>query len=261
MATLDINVRQVNADFQSIKNKIVEKGVEIADGTKTSEYADKVGAVYDAGAKSEYDRFWDAYQDSGNRAKYEFGFSQWSAEYIRPKYKIVFSSANDGNQTFSGNKKLKKIEADYFDFSQKPTGTGNTTGYYYTFSYCTNLEEIEDIGLNPQRNYYYTFNNCYKLHTIARLGVDENTAFSYTFTNCHELQNLTIDGTIGQNGFNVSYGTKLTHDSLMSIINALGDKTGDTSGTSWVCTLGEANLAKLTEAEKAVATGKGWTLA
>lgn len=52
MATLQENIRRVNSDFQAIKAKIVEKGVEVADGTKTSEYASKVDAVYEAGKKA-----------------------------------------------------------------------------------------------------------------------------------------------------------------------------------------------------------------
>ena len=70
-----------------------------------------------------------------------------------------------------------------------------------------------------------------------------------------------IGGTININGFDFHWSTKLSHDSLMSIINALQDKTTDTSGTSWVVTLGTENLAKLSDSQKAIATQKGWSLA
>lgn len=51
------------------------------------------------------------------------------------------------------------------------------------------------------------------------------------------------------------YCTNLTHDSLMIIINGLQTVTGKT------LTLGTENIAKLTDAEKQIATDKGWTLA
>lgn len=54
MATLEMNVRQVNSDFQAIKDKIVEHGVEVADGTKTAEYASKIVDVFGAGKASVY---------------------------------------------------------------------------------------------------------------------------------------------------------------------------------------------------------------
>lgn len=69
------------------------------------------------------------------------------------------------------------------------------------------------------------------------------------------LENIT-----GNPNFKVSLDlsscTKLTHDSLMVIINGLQTVTG-----SKVLTLGATNLAKLTYEEKAIATSKGWTLA
>lgn len=232
--------------------------MSIAD--KLTTIAENQQKVFDAGAKAESDRFWDEIQKNGTRNTYERAFSQWSSEYIRPKYKVVPITSTGVQLMFSGCQKLRKVEAEYFDFSQKETGTTNTQGYYYVFSDCYALEEIEDIGLIPQNNYQYAFRRCRKLHTIAKMGVDENTKFSNTFEECAVLENLMIDGTIGQNGFDVHWSTSLTHDSLMSIINALGNKTG-TSGTSWVCTLGSANLAKLTDTEKAIATQKGWTLA
>ena len=66
---------------------------------------------------------------------------------------------------------------------------------------------------------------------------------------------------MAKNGLDVSYCEYLTHDSLMSIINCLKDYSDYTGTTNWVCTLGATNLAKLTDAEKAIATENGWTLA
>ena len=52
--------------------------------------------------------------------------------------------------------------------------------------------------------------------------------------------------------------TFVSMEELNSIINALKDYSG--SGKTYTCTLGATNLAKLTDAEKAIATEKGWTL-
>jgi hypothetical protein len=84
------------------------------------------------------------------------------------------------------------------------------------------------------------------------------TAIGSIFYKCSSLENLTIIGQIKISGLSVQY-SPLSHDSLMSIINALADKTG-VSGTFKV-TLGATNLAKLTADEIAIAEGKGWTLA
>ena len=54
----------------------------------------------------------------------------------------------------------------------------------------------------------------------------------------------------------LSQCAKLTHDSLMNVINSIQTVT-----TPETLTLGGVNLAKLSDEEKKVATDKGWTLA
>ena len=56
--------------------------------------------------------------------------------------------------------------------------------------------------------------------------------------------------------FSLSGCNQLTHDSLMVFINGLQTVTNTQK-----LTLGSTNLAKLTEADKKIATDKGWTLA
>ena len=59
----------------------------------------------------------------------------------------------------------------------------------------------------------------------------------------------------------ISHLTQLDHSSLLVIINGLYDYVGDgSSGTRYI-KLGDVNLAKLTDEEKAIITSKGWTIA
>ena len=55
----------------------------------------------------------------------------------------------------------------------------------------------------------------------------------------------------------ISSSTKFTREALVEII---GNLKAQTSGSKNL-TMGSTNLAKLTDEDKAVATGKGWTLA
>lgn len=192
---------------------------------KTLQLKQDFDDVYEAGKNVGQGDLWDNIQDYGNRTHYNSAFSRWNSEYIRPRYKVVAKDANGIASMFDGCSKLKKVEAEYFDFSQKSTGTNNNTGYYYTFANCSVLEEIEDLGLIPQHNYYYAFSQCYNLHTIAKMGVDANTKYENTFHRCDNLVNLTLDGIIGQNGFDIHWSTKLSPKSLYSIIKALSTTT------------------------------------
>lgn len=242
--------------------------MSIAEKLKTiAENTPKVYASgYSKGTAEGYSQaesdFWDAFQQNGNRTFYEYGFCNTAFEPLRPKHKVVPTSRVIC--MFEYLKKTKVIGKAYFDLSkcQITTQSAGTGGYYATFrgNEYSSLEVIEDIGMQPG-GYYQTFRYQQKLRTIEVLRVLENTKFDSAFYQCGSLENLTIEGTIGQNNFNVSWSTKLSHDSLMSIITALKDYSTDTSGTQWVVTLGTTNLNKLTDAEKAMATQKGWTLA
>lgn len=55
--------------------------------------------------------------------------------------------------------------------------------------------------------------------------------------------------------FSISASTKFTREALVEIIGNLATVT-----STKTLTMGSTNLAKLTDDDKAVATGKGWTL-
>ena len=183
---------------------------------------------FEAGKQAEYDRFWDAFQENGNRTTYTNAFTGWYDSYYQPKYPITITSAATASATYN---------------STKITNT--------KVSITVNCQTITTL-----------FANATSLVTIPHLDLTNVTKLiDRCFNSCTNLTNVTMVGTINANGFDVSPCKKLTHDSLMSIINALANKKNDTSGTQWVCTLGTDNLNKLTNEEKAIATGKGWGLA
>ena len=134
--------------------------------------------------------------------------------------------------------------------------TENITNANGMFDYAHSVTKLPHLVLTSPIILSLTFYGMTSLKSVE-VTLGRETSYSDTFHTCPALENLLVHGTIGQNGFKVSDSTKLTHDSLMSIINCLEAKT---SGT-WTVTLGTENLAKLTDAEKAMATQKGWTLA
>lgn len=147
------------------------------------------------------------------------------------------------------------------DFACSPTYQLKSGYANYLFAYASKLEEIPDMGIPILLRADRAFAYCYALKKIEVFRIHKTSTFSNTFDYCHALEEITIEGVIGQNGLNLSWSTKLSHDSLLNVLNCLEDKSSDTSGTTWKVTLGSANLAKLTASEKAIATKKGWTLA
>lgn len=104
------------------------------------------------------------------------------------------------------------------------------------------------------------FGDCIRL-TDVTLNIPSYTSqeisINPTFSKCSGITNLTVNGEL-RAGLYLSASTNLTTDSLMSVINALVDLTGENSKT---LTLGATNLAKLSDEQKAIATNKNWILA
>lgn len=214
--------------------------------------------VYDAGKAAQEQAFWDAYQDNGQRKAYSTAFAGegWSNETFKPRHDMA------PTQTYMMFRQ-SKLSGDLVTLLQ---GLGITLDFSEStvldsaFYYCAGLTRLGVINGTSANNFQLTFAYMLKLVTIDKLVLRPagDQTFSNTFTSCRALQNITIEGVIGNN-ISFSDSKLLTHDSIISIISCLQDLTG--TGNTRTLTLGATNLAKLTDAEKAVATEKGWTLA
>jgi len=223
-----VDSAKLDAKFSAIADAIRAKTGKTETMTE-DEMPTKVDEVFAAGEKSECDRFWDAFQKNGAPGMYNYAFygPSWTSSIYEPKHDVVVQTTNGLMSTFA----------------------------------LSDITNIKVVVVGEQADWNNTFHYCRSLTTIPKIVVGANATYTSTFRDAISLANLTVEGTIGQNGFDVHWSTLLTHDSLMSIINALADYSTDTSGTEWKVTLGDENLAKLSEAEIGIAEGKGWVLA
>ena len=226
---------------------------------KLTTIAENEKKVYDAGKQAQYDLFWDKIQQNGTRTNYSYAFANWveCENIFYPKYDIkpVGSIANmfSGFMSYVSLPAVCAKQGIVMDFSKV------TSFSYFMYNYCA-IWRLGVIDCSSTKSLSNAFMMASSLITIDKLILHEGiTSYTDCFTYVGNLKNITIEGTIAGNGFNVSGCTKLTHESLMSIINALKDYSGTT--TTKTITLGSTNLAKLTDVEKAIATEKGWTLA
>ena len=146
---------------------------------------------FQEGKLAERDAFWDALQEHGAEdTDYSYKFYYWrDGSAYNPKYPIRTNKPSC-NRTFYGSFGIKDTKVD-IDVSL------NTTQIDAMFSWCTNLK------------------------TIRKLKVSEKiTRYIDTFNQCTALENITIEGTINAS-INLRWSTKLSHDSFVSIINAL----------------------------------------
>lgn len=146
-------------------------------------------------------------------------------------------SAGSGNNTaqniFASATGLKKV---VFKNCTTPSNTINDTTSQFSFRYSYNLEYLDISFLD--------------------MSVFSNTiTHTQSFRDLYSLVHFYPPKNISKS-FNLTNDNQLSHDSLLRIINNL-----ITVSTTQTLTIGTYNLSKLTDAEKAIATGKGWTLA
>lgn len=137
--------------------------------------------------------------------------------------------------------------------------TEGVTDFIYAFYGCSSLTYIEHIDTSAATSVGEMFHGCRSLVTIDSPLDFSNVASQCdtTFTSCSALQNLTFEGTINVDIW-INGCTKLTVASLLSVLNALADLTE--SGLIRRIYLGSRNTSKLTDAQLAIATNKGWVL-
>ena len=202
--------------------------------------------------------------------------------------KIPYIMLNSASNFFSDCGNLIEIEE---------LNTENITGYcIFTFENCINLQKLPDnLNISNVTSIQGMFVRCRSLTKIPNMVTNNVTSMRSTFTYCNALKEIpklnaekvinvisilqgcseltefgglenygqAFETTKSENYYDYSLDihecTKLTHDSLMNVINNLYDiKSKGCNPQSLV--LGSTNLAKLTSEEVAIATEKGWNV-
>lgn len=208
---------------------------------------------------------------------------------------INASQATTMQRTFYNSTKLQKVsvlgttklttllEAFYLCSALKTVempDTGLVSNFDSTFMSCTALEEAPSLNTANASTFNSMFYECTNLKTIPLLDaskvIDVKSMFrvssgSMQFENLGGFKNLgkaytTKLSNAEAYALDLHYSTKLTHDSLMNVINNLYDLnlTYDVANGGTLYTqkliLGSTNMAKLTAEEIAIATNKGWNV-
>lgn len=277
----------VNEKMTAIADAIRAKTGETEPLT-LDDMAGDIPKVFDAGKQAQQKEFMDLYFEtttmSVNGSSRMFAGTGWNSYTFYPTQDIDMSGQNVFNYFAWGHDSdgvcdlVERLNACDVKLDCS-NGLGATSFGYAWVSTVPKLTVSSTSSLNQ------TFRGAKFLHTITELEFpeDNNFKFDRTFENNSSLRNIVITGMIATA---VDFGacSKLTKDSILGkvataeqitngknlvelngtyyyggILGALKDYSG--SGATYTLTLGTTNLAKLTDAEKALATQKGWTLA
>lgn len=211
------------------------------------------------GKKSQYDEFWDAIQEYGNKTDYTYAYTNFKYhELFYPKYSMQPYTLNTAFWSFGRKESNPEKYVDLverFDNRGLVLDTSKCTNFSSTFMWA-NIKRIGIFDLTSASSALSSTFGYGAIINIDKLIVNENTPFtSNTFQNQAALEEIRFEGVIGVN-INFQWSTKLSHESLMSIINSLKDNGG--TDTWKVITLGAENIAKLSAEELLIMRQKQW---
>lgn len=201
---------------------------------KLTTVAENMPKVLESGKRAERYLFWDKYLSAPYWA-YKFAGQGWLNSTFQPTRDIVVSGSANGLFRETGISNLTKCLAD----NNVILDVSGVTNAGYLFGFSSSIIHISMKISEPN-----------EVSSIAFVGT--------SFQSCTNLTTLSITGMLGTNGLDLHWSTNLEKESLVGIIDILQDKTSE--GGTWTVTFGSTNLAKLSDAEKAAATQKGWTL-
>ena len=136
--------------------------------------------------------------------------------------------------------------------------TSSVTDMGSMFNRCNSLTAIPQLDTSSVTNMSYLFSNCNSLTAIPQLDTSSVTSMSNLFSNCYSLASLVLKPSVtGWAGYAISlYGLSLGHQALVDLFNSLPTITSSKALTL----TGNPGVLELTAEEKAIATGKNWTL-
>ena len=144
--------------------------------------------------------------------------------------------------------------------------TSNVIDMSGMFANCSSLETIPMLDTSNVKDMSWMFIDCSSLKTIPMLDTSNVTNVKNILADCTSLTNLGGFRNLGKSFPTTGviytlylYSPLLTHESLMNVINNLYDIKSIGIKTQTI-DIGEANLAKLTAEEIAIATNKGWNI-
>jgi hypothetical protein len=173
------------------------------------------------GMQTEYDRFWDAYQSNGTRTNYSYAFGGegWKNKTFKPKYPITVVN---GKYAFS----MSYIYMRGWENVDLDTSNMTDASFMFQTFYGTIIPTIDISKVTSSYGTQYMFGTCQDLVTIEKLIVSENTKYQTSmFTGTKKLENIIFEGTIANNNLDLSPCTKLSKESITSVINALSSTT------------------------------------
>ena len=136
--------------------------------------------------------------------------------------------------------------------------TSAVTNMSNMFTQCFSLTAIPHMDTSAVTNMRNMFYGCNSLTAIPQMNTSAVTDMSNMFSGCYSLASILFNSSVtGWAGCAVSLqDCSLGHAAIVAFFNSLPTITSAKA----ITLTGNPSVSELTDAEKAIATGRGWTL-
>ena len=249
--TLEQNINQAISDFASIKDKIVEKGVDVPAGTPTRDYAAKVDGVYEAGAQDVVDEVDPLIVAENEKLQARLNGDTGASGKIYDK--VYQDGVEDGKKAeYDKFWETYQQNGNRYNWNSAFSGYGWTDSIYNpkyplsTMKYTSQMfvnSNIKDTKVTfnaSETTNFAAFDGANNMEVIRLLIFSESTTFNKNaFKNCISLTSITLDGVIASGNLDISW-SPLNKASLTSVVNAL---SATTTGLTVTLRLNAVNAA------------------
>ena len=242
MSTISEEIQRLKQAKSNMKAAIISKGVTVDDSLTIDAYADLISNI----VVNQYTGDTISVGDYGMK----FAYATW-----------------ESIPSFLSFSKVWNFEGMFYNNINLTGATLTITEAMVCTSSFAGCSRLKEVTLNGAENVADTINMFYGCSSLTsatiggyweHLSVADNMFYGCSsLTDFSGLRNVRLS-------LNLSPCSSLTQTSLLNTIDGLYDFTsnglnpGSSQGT---LTLGSANINKLTDEQKAIATSKGWTLA
>lgn len=233
LAELTKAVDKAILDIDEMETTIEEESARLDARLEGDGTTDIYDAIYqdgvEDGKKSEYDAFWDALQDYGNLPNYDYTFMSpaWNDDNFKPKYDIQARS-----QTFS-NRSDPLRACGVTDLRPSTIGVNIEWKLVQDFNYIFRGVPLKYVGVidmtTATSGWCVLMGKAY-IEYVEKLILppkSSNIAFKHLgFLEMFSLKEIRFEGFF-YGSVEIKYSTKLSHDSIVSTVDALApDITG-----------------------------------
>lgn len=136
--------------------------------------------------------------------------------------------------------------------------TSSVTNMSKMFNFCQNLITIPQLDTSNVTNMNNMFASCYALSVIPPMDTTNVTDMENMFLRCRSLHSILFDSAVSDwEGCDLSFiDCSMMHTDIIAFFNSLPTITSSKT----ITLTGNPGANDLTDAEKAIATEKGWTL-